>query len=195
MNKRPNVFPLAGVASLLVAGVLGVMSSSTALAEPLLAQANNTAGQAPRLMIYPDIPGASQSCVVPSYMKWTPGTPLVLTNCPKGGSASFIRSNNTIAVAGQPGLCVGVARGAQRPVIALQKCSEASTTWTSRASSTASARVESKDGRCWIIPKLPANANFPFRSRRRGATTRRIRRSASSSKRASTLPTMGDRRW
>ncbi len=62
----------------------------------------------------------------------------------------------------QPGLCVGVARGPQRPTVQLQKCAEAGTKWTSKASSAESAPIVSGEGDCWSIPALADDAaKFP----------------------------------
>lgn len=131
---------------------------------PKARQAAAIAAQPKGEMIYPDYPGASQSCVAPKGMKWSEGTPLTLNTCPPDGSANrFVRAGGELRIDGAPDLCVGVSRGAKRAVVELQKCGEASAKWTSAASAAGSATIRSDVGECWAIPKLAdEKAEFPF---------------------------------
>lgn len=115
-------------------------------------------------MIYPDYPGASQSCIVPRDGKWVEGAPLTLDNCPSDSSANrFKRGSDAISIDKAEGLCVGVLRGGPKPVAALQKCGDASAKWSSSFKSGDSATVRSPDNACWTIPKIvDENAKFPF---------------------------------
>ena len=115
------------------------------------------------MMIYPDFPGASQSCVVPMGMKWTAGTPLVLTNCPQRGSFGFALSGRVVSVADRANLCVGSTKDGSRTIMELQYCAGATSKWAFTAGGTSSGNVQSDDGRCWVVPKLSQDgAKFPF---------------------------------
>jgi hypothetical protein len=115
-------------------------------------------------MIWPDFPGASQSCIMPRGMKWADGVPLVLGTCPGDKSANrFVRAAGEIRIDRASDLCVGIARGARRAVVELQKCTEAGGQWSSPATNTQSATIRSSMGECWIIPALQDDkAKFPF---------------------------------
>lgn len=115
-------------------------------------------------IIWPDFPGASQSCIMARGMKWADGVPLVLGTCPGDDSANrFVRVSGEIRIDLAPGLCVGIARGARRAVVELQKCAEAGGQWSSSATSAQSATIRSNLGECWTIPALEDNkAKFPF---------------------------------
>ncbi len=115
-------------------------------------------------MIYPDFPGASQSCVVARGGKWIEGAQLALDNCPGGASANrFLRSGDAIRIDKADGMCVGVARGGPKPLAAIQTCGQAGTTWSSNPKPGEAGTVRSADNECWTIPKLADdNAKFPF---------------------------------
>ncbi|HVZ52236.1 MAG TPA: hypothetical protein VG986_09735 [Pseudolabrys sp.] len=115
-------------------------------------------------MIYPDYPGASQSCIMPRGGNWVEGAPLVLDNCPADKSANrFVRVGGEIRVDGAPNLCAGLVVGAHSAFVELQKCGEAGRQWRSPATSTTSALIRSKEGDCWTIPKIADDkAIFPF---------------------------------
>ena len=115
-------------------------------------------------MIYPDYPGASQSCIIARGSKWVEGAQLVLDRCPGGpGANRFLRAGEALQIDKADGLCVGVARSGPKPLAALQKCGDAGTKWSSSTKSTDAASVRSADNECWTIPKLPDDkAKFPF---------------------------------
>ena len=113
--------------------------------------------------IYPDYPGASQSCVIARGGKWVEGALLVLDTCPGDRSANrFVRAGDAMKIDKADGLCAGVAPGAKQLVV-LQKCGGPGAAWTASASATTSAAVRSANGICWTIPKMAVdNAKFPF---------------------------------
>ena len=113
--------------------------------------------------IYPDYPGASQSCVIARGGKWVEGALLVLDTCPGDRSANrFVPAGDAIKIDKADGLCAGVAPGA-KPLVVLQKCGGPGAAWTASASATTSAAVRSANGICWTIPKMAVdNAKFPF---------------------------------
>ncbi len=116
-------------------------------------------------MIYPDFPGASQSCVIARGGKWGEGTQLVLDNCPGDGSSNrFVRAGDAIQVDKVEGQCVGVARSGAKALASIQKCGDAGTKWTSSFKSAGeAAAIRSADNECWTIPKLAdEKAKFPF---------------------------------
>ena len=117
-------------------------------------------------MIYPDYPGASQSCVIARGGKWVEGAPLVLDRCPGGpGANRFMRAGEAITIDKADGLCVGIARGGPKPVAALQKCGDPGTKWSSayKDKDMEAGVVRSSDNECWSIPKLADdNAKVPF---------------------------------
>lgn len=115
-------------------------------------------------MIYPDFPGASQSCVMARGGKWIEGAQLVLDNCPGDGSSNrFLRTKDMLAIDKADGLCAGVARGGPKPLATLQKCGGAETAWSAASKQTDSGVVRSPANECWTIPKLADDkAKFPF---------------------------------
>jgi len=114
-------------------------------------------------MISPDWPGASQSCVTPHGGRWTAGAALELSaRCPATSANVFLRKDGAIMIDRRPSLCVGISRGAHRATVELQKCAEAATKWTSRATAGAPATIESSEGDCWTIPAIAdEGARFP----------------------------------
>lgn len=113
--------------------------------------------------IYPDYPGASQSCVIARGGKWVEGASLVLDTCPGDRSANrFVRGDDALKIDKADGLCAGVAQGA-KPLVVLQKCGDAGAAWSAGASATESGPVRSTNGACWTIPKMTVDdAKFPF---------------------------------
>ena len=113
--------------------------------------------------IYPDYPGASQSCVIARGGKWVEGALLMLDTCPGDRSANrFVRAGDAMKIDKADGLCAGVAPGAKQLVV-LQKCGGPGAAWTASASATTSAAVRSANGTCWTIPKMAVDdAKFPF---------------------------------
>ncbi|MCC2109266.1 MAG: hypothetical protein KDJ40_17535, partial [Hyphomicrobiales bacterium] len=113
--------------------------------------------------IYPDYPGASQSCVIARDGKWVEGALLVLDTCPGDRSANrFVRVGDAMEIDKADGLCAGVALGA-KPLVMLRKCGGPGAAWAASASATASAAVRSANGTCWTIPKMVVDdAKFPF---------------------------------
>lgn len=123
-----------------------------------------TAAQPKGEMIYPDYPGASQSCVIARGGKWSEGAQLVLDTCPGDGSSNrFVRGADAMRIDKADGMCVGVARGGSKPLAAIQKCGETGTKWSSTYKPVDAAAVRSGDNECWTIPKLADDkAEFPF---------------------------------
>ncbi|MFT4097619.1 MAG: ricin-type beta-trefoil lectin domain protein [Rhodoblastus sp.] len=115
-------------------------------------------------MIYPDFPGASQSCVVARGGKWIEGAQLALDTCPGDGSANrFVRTGDALKIDKAEGLCVGVAQGAPRPLVALQKCGAPGAGWSADYKQGEPTVVRSSEKQCWTIPKLADDkAKFPF---------------------------------
>ncbi|MCB1542674.1 MAG: RICIN domain-containing protein [Rhodoblastus sp.] len=114
--------------------------------------------------IYPEYPGASQSCIVVRGGKWVEGALLVLDTCPGDGSPNrFLRAGSEIRIDKTAGLCVGVAQGGAKTLVALQKCGDAGAQWSTTYKNFEAAALRSSDNACWTIPKLAdEKAKFPF---------------------------------
>jgi hypothetical protein len=111
-------------------------------------------------MIYPDVPGASQSCVKASGGRWQAGVALVLDNCKVPGDNVFARSGGTVVIEKQPGLCVALSKA---DTLVLAACDSQQATWQSDADSINAKAVRSSAGMCWNIPALAdPKAKFPF---------------------------------
>lgn len=117
------------------------------------------------MTIYPDTPGASQSCVAARDGRWEAGVALVLHNCNLPADKVFVRAAGNILIDKHPGLCVDALQppGAASTKLVLAACDRVSTTWQSDADSANANVVRSASGLCWNIPALAdQNATFPF---------------------------------
>lgn len=124
-------------------------------------QAAQPAGE----MIYPDFPGASQSCIGIEGRLQTGATP-VLHNCKLPADRIFVRNaEGRLSIDKNPRLCIDLeSPGMMRPPqLVLNECRQSSRTWTWQGRGTDSGVVRSSDGLCWRIPALAdPNAQFPF---------------------------------
>lgn len=124
-----------------------------------------TANRPDGVMIYPDTPGASSSCVGARDGRWEAGVALVLRNCRLPGDKVYVRAGGAILIDKRPGLCIDAqqAPGARAARLVLAACDRASTQWQSDADSLNAQPVRSANGLCWNIPALAdQNAKFPF---------------------------------
>ena len=111
-------------------------------------------------MIYPDAPGASQSCVKANGGRWQAGVALVLDNCRLPGDNVFARSGGTVVIERQPDLCVALSKG---DTLVLAACNGQQSKWQSSADSLNAQAVRSSEGMCWTISALAdLNAKFPL---------------------------------
>ena len=126
-------------------------------------------------LIYPDAPGASQTCVVPvdpdtNRFKLELLSELKLIGTSSEGQCKlFVVSKRRISIIGRPDLCVNIAAGAGRGILYLEACRDVSVTgWDIKATAAESSRLRSLggpyDNMCWAIPNLGnENAKFPLR--------------------------------
>lgn len=118
-------------------------------------------------LIYPDFPGASQTCVVPidpatKRYKVAAGSELMLANCNAAQGRIFSVSPGRIGIASQPNLCVNVSAGAHQATLYLEDCKDAAVKkWEAAGTSTASARLRAVGGNwndlCWAAPAIGNN--------------------------------------
>ncbi|MEB3124654.1 MAG: hypothetical protein VKL00_03270 [Synechococcales bacterium] len=143
-----------------------------------LAHAQPTGSKKPR-MLYPDFPGASQTCVVPidqatRRINVAPSsderTELMLISANSEAQCQvFVISKQRISIAGRPDLCVNIGGSARRGLLYLEKCGDVSVTgWEIKGTSTSSSRVRALgglfDNMCWEIPSLSdEKAKYPLR--------------------------------
>ena len=126
-----------------------------------LSAKDNAARDAARpkgMMLYPDVAGASSSCLsLQGGAKI--GSKLVLRSCSIPNDLIFVKkSDGELSLYGKPDLCLGFGDG-----LALTKCSPYAAVWETQATSTKSAVVSTSDGGCIAIPDLErASAKFPF---------------------------------
>ncbi len=113
--------------------------------------------------IWPELPGASYTCVMARNETWTDGAPLVLAGtCPGDYSANrFVRAGGEIRIDQAPGLCVGVLRGSRGAIVVLQKCDQAGAKWRSSATEAEPATIRSDTGECWTIPAVDQENAMP----------------------------------
>ncbi len=121
------------------------------------------ASQPNGLALFPEV--ALQSCLgVEGPLE--PGANLVLHNCRIPSDLIFVRhQDGNLGVAKRPDLCVGLeAPGMSRPPrLILEKCQSGSPRWTTVATSTVAAPVQSAAGLCLSIPQMDVpDARFPF---------------------------------
>ena len=134
----------------LLAG-LGAAQTAPAHAEP--------AGRAGGLMITPDVPGASQSCIGPQENRWVAGARLVLRDCRPNTDKGFSHDNSEVTAVDGPLCVVAPGRGEQ---LALADCAGAPM-WGWVGSASKAAPIRTDDGLCWVIPALDdPNTRFPF---------------------------------
>jgi hypothetical protein len=113
--------------------------------------------------IWPELPGASYTCVMARNGTWADGAPLELVGmCPGDYSANrFVRAGGELRIDRAPGLCVGVLRGSRAATVELQKCDEAGAKWRSSATDAEPATIRSDTGECWTIPALDDKNAMP----------------------------------
>lgn len=130
------------------------------------------------LMLYPDTPGASQTCIAPVNLetgryKIALGSQLMLISATSESECKlFVISKQRIRVAGMDddpqNLCVNVGAGARNGIFNLENCDDVSVTgWEVNGTSTSSSRVRSLGGvfnnQCFTIPSLAnPRAKFPL---------------------------------
>jgi hypothetical protein len=149
-----------------------LITSSIVFSSAVNAQsASKSKGQ----IIYPDLPGFSQTCVVPIDQdtvryKLASGSELMLVSATSEAQCQvFVVSKKRISVVGRPDLCVNIAASARRGVLYLEQCKDVSVaSWNITASSTQSSRIRSLgepfDNMCWTIPNSSnEEAKFPLR--------------------------------
>ena len=94
------------------------------------------------------------------------GASLVLHNCRVPSDLIFLRrADGSLGVSGRPDLCLGLeSPGMSRPPqLVLEPCQPASPRWTTRATATEAAPVQSSAGMCLTVPQLEVpDARFPF---------------------------------
>lgn len=113
--------------------------------------------------LFPEI--ASQACLgIKGDLK--PGSALVLHNCRVPTDLIFVRQQDrSLGIAKRTDLCLGVESSAasKPPQLVLQACRPESVRWTTSATSTEAAPVQSSANMCLTIPQLDdPNARFPF---------------------------------
>lgn len=124
--------------------------------------------------IYPDWPGASQSCVVPidpetKRYAVKPLAELMLSNCTPAQGLIFNVTPQRISIAGKPNLCVNISAGARQAVLYLEECRDTEVKgWESKGVDKDSGRLRAVgglwDNQCLAIPELAnPNAKFPLR--------------------------------
>lgn len=121
------------------------------------------ASQPNGLALFPEM--ALQSCIgVEGPLE--PGASLVLRSCQIPSDLIFVRrQDGSLGVAKQPDLCLGLeAPGmSQPPLLVIEKCQSGSPRWTTGATSTVAAPVQSTAGQCLSIPQMAVpDARFPF---------------------------------
>lgn len=139
-----------------------------------LAHAQPIGSKKPR-MLYPDFPGASQTCVVPidqatRRIKVAPLSELMLITASSEVQCQvFVISRQRISLAGRPDLCVNIGAAAHRGQLYLEACKDVSvTSWEINGTSSSSSRLRALggpfDNMCWAIPSLgDEKAIFPLR--------------------------------
>lgn len=125
-------------------------------------------------LIYPDVPGASQLCVMPLDEKTrrpraAAGSRLMLVQCQAAMGSAFALDRGRITLAGQPDLCVTVAANARTADLVVSACQGSNVpAWEASGSATQAARVRAAGGvfqnQCWSAPQLddPANPPLPY---------------------------------
>jgi hypothetical protein len=125
-------------------------------------------------MIYPDVPGASQTCLIPvdpmsRRFKVAVGSALVLSaKCSPSQGAIFLVAKDAIRVAGKPNLCVNISAGAHAAQPYLENCADTEVkNWDVGGSSSASARIRSVgglwDNQCWSVRDIQNDrARYPL---------------------------------
>jgi Ricin-type beta-trefoil lectin domain len=123
-------------------------------------------------LLYPDVAGASQSCVVPvdpdtRRYSVKPLAKLALINCAPNQGKMWVVSRNRITVAGRPDLCVGAAAGARSADLYLETCAGVNVdSWDLAANATQSTPMRIAGGmfanQCVSIPELNNSSNPPM---------------------------------
>ena len=128
------------------------------------AQRAAVAAQPDGYALFPDI--ALHSCLgVEGALE--AGATIVLRNCHVPADLIFVRrADGTLGVSRRPDLCLGLeGPGMSRPPrLILQSCEADSPSWTTSATATQTAPVQSAAGMCLVIPQMAvSDARFPFR--------------------------------
>ncbi|WP_145960914.1 hypothetical protein [Sphingosinithalassobacter portus] len=128
-------------------------------------QARASAAMPAGKKLYPDLPGASSSCLRAANGLRV-GSEIVLDNCRVPDDLIFVRkSNGEIGIDRHPELCLDVeSPGMMKPpVMILGRCGSGGTKWTISASATRAAPIRSSDNRCATLPlMLDPSAPFPW---------------------------------
>lgn len=94
------------------------------------------------------------------------GASLVLHNCSVPADLLFIRrEDGSLGVSKRPELCLGLGAPGMSgsPQLVLEACQPTSPRWTTQATGTEAAPVQSSAGLCLTIPKMAVpDARFPF---------------------------------
>lgn len=103
------------------------------------------------LMVYPDYPGASQTCVVAvdpvTRREKVEVTSELMLSANSRGCKAFVVKGNRIASAANPNLCVNVGAGAHRAALYLEECNDVSVRrWDAKGSATDAARIRAEGG-------------------------------------------------
>ena len=125
-------------------------------------------------LIYPDVPGASQLCLVPinpDTRRYSVNamSQLALINCTPNQGTIWVVQRNRITVAGRPDLCVAASAGAHSADLYLESCKDSNVSgWEAGGNATQSARLRITGGlfanQCLSVPQLndPANPRLPY---------------------------------
>lgn len=94
------------------------------------------------------------------------GAAITLRNCHVPADLIFVRrADGALGVSRRPDLCLGLeGPGMSRPPrLVLQSCDAAAPSWTTSATATQAAPVQSAAGMCLVIPQMQVpDARFPF---------------------------------
>jgi hypothetical protein len=124
------------------------------------AQRAAVAAQPDGYALFPET--ALQSCLgVEGAME--PGAAVALHNCRVPADLIFLRRDDgTLGISRRPDLCLGLAAPGRARLV-LQSCDAAAPGWTTRATATEAAPVQSATGLCLVIPQMAVpDARFPF---------------------------------
>lgn len=122
------------------------------------AHAQRAAARPDGMMLYPDVAGASSSCLSLKGGARV-GSKLVLHSCEIPDDLVFVKkADGALGIYGHPDLCLGFGEN-----LTVTKCNQYAAVWETRATSTRSAVVSTSDGGCMAIPDFEdPDARFPF---------------------------------
>jgi len=141
-------------------GACWVGSKATVCAKNLsdAANAKNAAARPDGYMLYPDVAGASTSCLSLQGGAKV-GSKLILHSCEVPDDLVFVKkAGGEVGIYGNPNLCLGFSSP-----VTLKTCSEYEQVWTMEGDGSQASAIETGDGGCLTIPDLDrAGAKFPF---------------------------------